>query len=150
MLKVLNVETKRRTELVDITSEVERAVSESGVKEGIVVIFVPHTTAAVTVNENYDPSVATDINEWLSKAVPYNAPYSHTEGNADAHIKSAIVGPSEALIIEGGRVKLGTWQGIFLCEFDGPRRRQVWLKIVGDLQSQEGEEEGQKGGPCEG
>jgi len=131
MLKVLSVETRRRTELVDITSEVQRAVSESGVKEGIVLIFVPHTTAAVTVNENYDPSVARDIEGWLSKVVPRDAPYSHTEGNADAHIKSAWVGPSQALIIEDGRVKLGTWQGIFLCEFDGPRRRQVWVKIVG-------------------
>ena len=131
MLKVLTVETKRRTELVDITSEVQKAVSESGVKDGIIVIFVPHTTAAVTVNENYDPSVARDIEGWLSKAVPHDAPYSHTEGNADAHIKSVLVGPSEALVVEGGRVKLGTWQGIFLCEFDGPRRRQVWVKIVG-------------------
>ena len=131
MLKVLTVETKRRTELVDITSEVQKAVSESGIKDGIIVIFVPHTTAAVTVNENYDPSVARDIEGWLSKAVPHDAPYSHTEGNADAHIKSVLVGPSEALVVEGGRVKLGTWQGIFLCEFDGPRRRQVWVKIVG-------------------
>ena len=128
---MLTVETRRRTELVDITAEVQRAVSESGVKDGIVVVFVPHTTAAVTVNENYDPSVAEDIDRWLTKVVPHDAPYAHTEGNADAHIKSAWVGPSQALIIEGGKVRLGTWQGIFLCEFDGPRRRQVWLKIVG-------------------
>ncbi len=131
MTKILTVETRRRTELVDITSEVQRAVSESGVKDGILVIFVPHTTAAVTVNENYDPSVCEDIDKWLSKVVPHDAPFAHTEGNADAHIKSAWVGPSQALIIEDGKVRLGTWQGIFLCEFDGPRRREVWLKIVG-------------------
>lgn len=130
MLRVLTVETKRRTGLVNITAEVQKAVAESGTQEGIAVIFVPHTTAAVTMNEDYDPSVARDIDDWLRRVVPPEAPYSHTEGNADAHIKSAWVGPSQALIIEGGKVKLGTWQGIFLCEFDGPRRRQVWLKIV--------------------
>lgn len=131
MLKVFTVQTRKRNQLVDITSDVQRAVSESGVREGIAVIFVPHTTAAVTVNENYDPSVAEDIEGWLSRVVPHDAPYSHTEGNADSHIKSAWVGPSQPLIIEGGKVKLGTWQGIFLCEFDGPRRRQVWVKIMG-------------------
>ena len=130
MLESFTVRTRSRNELIDITSEVQRIVSKSGVDEGICVVYVPHTTAGVTVNENADPSVAVDIRNTLSKLVPAGAGYSHLEGNADSHIKSTIVGPSITLIVTGGRILLGTWQGIFFCEFDGPRTRKVYVKVV--------------------
>ncbi len=130
--KEISVRTSRRIEMVDITSRIMEAVRESGVKEGICVVYSPHTTAAVTVNENADPSVRKDIENKLSELVPYGAGYTHLEGNADAHIKTTIVGPSETLIIRGGALYLGTWQGIFFAEFDGPRSRRVIVRIIGD------------------
>jgi secondary thiamine-phosphate synthase enzyme len=126
----IQVKTKQRNELVDITPQVEKAVEESGIAEGICIIAVPHTTAAVTVNENADPSVRADIIAKLSELVPAGDRYRHLEGNADAHIKATLVGPSETLVVRGGRLSLGTWQGVFFCEFDGPRRRKVWVRVL--------------------
>lgn len=116
--------------LVDITGKVSNIVSESGVKEGICCVFTPHTTAAVTINENADPSVKSDILLGL-KSIRLEAPaYTHMEGNSPAHIKSSLVGCSELVIVSGGRLKLGTWQGIYLCEFDGPRTREVYVQVL--------------------
>jgi len=115
---------------VDITRLVEEAVASSGVKDGICVLYVPHTTAGITVNESADPSVARDISGTLSKLVPADASYSHTEGNADSHIKSVLVSPSITLLVQGGRLVLGTWQGVFFCEFDGPRNRKLLVKVL--------------------
>ena len=130
MLESFTVRTRARNELVDITREVREIVKRSKVKSGICVVYVPHTTAAVTVNENADPSVAVDIESTLSKLVPPHAGYRHLEGNADSHIKTTLVGPSITLIVEGGDILLGTWQGVFLCEFDGPRTRKVFVKVI--------------------
>jgi secondary thiamine-phosphate synthase enzyme len=130
MQKQLNVRTSSRVELVDITSQVERVVSESQIKSGICTVYVPHTTAAVTINENADPSVKSDIIAELNKVIPFDDNYSHLEGNAAAHIKSSLVGASETIMVEGASLVLGTWQGIFFCEFDGPRSRKVVVKLV--------------------
>jgi len=129
-MEKINVSTGKRTEFVEITSKVEEVVRKSGIENGICFIYVPHTTCGLTINENADPSVKKDIINKLEELVPENDRYSHLEGNADAHIKSSIVGHSLVVFIENGNLQLGTWQGIFLCEFDGPRRRQVWLKII--------------------
>lgn len=126
----LSVRTSRREELVDITEQVQRVVAQSGVKDGVCWLFVPHTTAAITVNENADPSVKVDILEQLHRLIPPDLRYHHTEGNADAHIKAVLVGNSLSVPIVNGRLLLGTWQGIFLCEFDGPRNRCVWVQIT--------------------
>lgn len=117
--------------LVDITAEVERIVAASGVGEGICVVAVPHTTAGVTLNENADPDVRADIVMALRKIVPGSFDFAHTEGNGPAHVKASIVGSSATLIVEGGRLKLGTWQAVYLCEFDGPRTRKVWVQVLG-------------------
>lgn len=130
MLKVLNVRTSHRVDLIDITSKIENLVSESNITEGICCLFVPHTTAGITVNENADPSVKVDIAYKLNSLVPAGDKYTHTEGNADSHIKSTITGSSINLIIENGRLVLGTWQGIYFCEFDGPRNRKVYIKFI--------------------
>ena len=126
----IEVKTKARNELIDITSQVEKVVEESGIAEGICVVVVPHTTAGVTVNENADPSVKADIIAKLGELVPAGDRYHHLEGNADAHIRAALVGSSECFLVRGGRIGLGTWQGIFFCEFDGPRKRQVWVRVL--------------------
>ncbi|MEO0069718.1 MAG: secondary thiamine-phosphate synthase enzyme YjbQ [candidate division WOR-3 bacterium] len=126
----LSVTTHSRTELVDITSKVQEIVEKTGVNSGICFIYVPHTTAGVTVNESYDPDVARDITTTLSRLVPSNFRYEHTEGNADAHIKSVLVGSFQAIPIEKGRLALGRWQGVFFCEFDGPRERKCLIKII--------------------
>ncbi len=131
MLQTLTVKTASRTEFVDLTDRVQEVVRESGVQEGCCHVFVPHTTAAVTINENADPSVQHDIISELNKLIPFSGAYQHSEGNSAAHIKSTLVSPSQFLIIEGGRLALGTWQGIYFCEFDGPRSRKAWIKIVG-------------------
>jgi len=131
-MKTFTVKTTRREQLVDITAQVNEIISESGVNSGICVVYVPHTTAAVTINENADPSVRVDIEETLSKLVPHGRGYKHLEGNADSHIKSTLVSPSITLIIEDGKPVLGTWQGIFFCEFDGPRTRKVHVKVISD------------------
>ncbi len=128
----LTVRTRNRTELVDITDQVQRVVRESKAASGLVALFVPHTTAAVTINENADPSVQQDVLAELNRLVPFSGPYKHTEGNSAAHIKSSMVGPSLTVFVEEGRLALGTWQGIYFCEFDGPRSRKVWIKIIKD------------------
>lgn len=125
-----SVETKRRIEMIDITDRVAAIVRESGVQSGISVVFTPHTTAAVTINENADPAVPHDIIEKLSELIPQRGGYRHSEGNSDAHIKSSLVGASETVIIEGGRLVLGTWQSLFFCEFDGPRKRRVYVTVI--------------------
>lgn len=129
-MEILTVRTSRREEMIDITRDIESIVQKSKVKNGICVIYVPHTTASITINENADPSVKKDIINYLSKLIPENASYSHLEGNADAHIKASIMGQSRTIIIENGSLILGTWQGIFFVEFDGPRTREVYVEII--------------------
>jgi secondary thiamine-phosphate synthase enzyme len=125
------VRTRSRNELIDITQEVKRIVSGSGVRNGLVTVFVPHTTAAVTINENADPSVVHDLLTGLSDLAPANLPkYRHAEGNSDAHIKASLLGASETLIISEGNLVLGTWQGLYFCEFDGPRTRSVHVQVI--------------------
>jgi len=124
-------EISRRAEFVEITGEVAKAVSSSGIREGTALVYVPHTTAGITINENADPSVKSDIIKELDKIIPWNDDYDHSEGNAAAHIKASLIGESVSVIISKGRPVLGTWQGIFFCEFDGPRKRKVFIKIRG-------------------
>jgi len=124
------VPTNSRTEFVNIDHLVQKAINESGVKDGTCHVFVPHTTAAVTINENADPSVVSDFLNEINKVIPFNDNYSHLEGNSAAHIKSSLVGCSTSVIVESGHAKLGTWQSVFFCEFDGPRRRKVWIKVM--------------------
>ncbi len=128
----ITVKSTRRKELIEITSQIERILKESGITNGILVLFIPHTTAGVTINEHADPSVKSDIEEQLTLLVPESKNYKHLEGNADAHIKSVLVGNSLTLLIENGRLLLGTWQGVFFAEFDGPRTRKVLVKILGE------------------
>jgi secondary thiamine-phosphate synthase enzyme len=115
--------------MLDITADIQRLVAGSGITSGICHLYVPHTTAAVTINENADPSVRRDILAELNKLIPFDDNYAHTEGNAAAHIKSSLLGPSQTLLVEEGRLVLGTWQGVFFCEFDGPRRRKVLIGL---------------------
>jgi len=121
--------TKVREEFIDITRTVEEDVRSSGIREGLCVVYVPHTTAAVTINENADPSVREDILRQLKNLVPCNGEYSHLEGNSDAHIKSSLLGASQTVPVNEGRLVLGTWQGVFFCEFDGPRSRQFYVLL---------------------
>jgi secondary thiamine-phosphate synthase enzyme len=130
-MKTIGVRTKRRNELIDITGEVRRAVEESGVRNGLCHVFVPHTTAAVTINEKADPDVARDIEGTLQRLVPPDAGYRHAEGNSDAHAKSTLVGASEFLVVREGSPVLGTWQAVFFCEFDGPRSRSCHIEVTG-------------------
>jgi secondary thiamine-phosphate synthase enzyme len=132
LLYTFELTTHNRIELVDITDRVLHAIKTSKLQSSTVIIYVPHTTAAVTINENYDPSVTSDINAVLSKLIPHNIQYAHTEGNADAHIKAALIGSSRTVFVENGEILFGTWQGIFFCEFDGPRSRKVFVKIISD------------------
>jgi len=132
MMQIFEVRTSTQTEFIDITRPVQEAVKKTGVKDGICIIFIPHTTAAVTINENADPSVIHDILMELNKIVPFKDPYHHMEGNSPAHIKTSLVGCSEIVFVESGRLVLGTWQGIFFCEFDGPRNRKVHVKVIPD------------------
>ena len=130
MIKKLNVKTSTRVELTDITDLIQKVVRESKVNSGICTVYVPHTTAGVTINENADPSVRKDIIKELNKVIPFDDNYSHLEGNAAAHIKATLVGSSETILIEDDSLLLGTWQGIYFCEFDGPRSRKVIVKII--------------------
>ncbi len=130
MLESFEIRTGSRFEMVDITSSVARIVSASGVREGLAVVFVPHTTAAVTINENADPSVVHDILQHLRRLVPSREDYTHVEGNSDSHILSTMTGCSLTLVVTGGRPLLGRWQGIQFCEFDGPRTRTVHVKVM--------------------
>ena len=125
----LKVKSGSRTQLIDITSDVQAALREAGLRDGLCMIYVPHTTAAVTINENADPTVKTDILKILNQVIPFEANYGHMEGNSAAHIKSTLVGASELVAVRNGKLQLGTWQGIFFCEFDGPRRRRVHLHM---------------------
>ena len=129
-MKVISVKSSTREELIDITEQVAAAVKERGVEEGLCCVFAPHTTAAVTINENADPDVTGDIILGLKSINIESVEYAHIEGNSPAHIKSSLVGCSETVIIDKGRLMLGTWQGIYLCEFDGPRTREVYVKIL--------------------
>ena len=130
MFKTLDIKTSHRVELIDVTAKVNSLIYESGIKDGICCLFTPHTTAGVTINENADPSVKVDIAYKLNSLIPAHNHYTHVEGNADSHIKSTIVGQSINLIIDGGIAVLGTWQGIFFCEFDGPRSRKLYIKLI--------------------
>ncbi|MCD6442479.1 MAG: YjbQ family protein [Thermotogae bacterium] len=127
----ITVRTRSREDMVDITPKLEEIVRKNNFKNGILYIYVPHTTAGITVNENADPSVKVDIMSKLSELVPRSGSYHHLEGNADAHIKASIVGSSLTIFVEEGRLVLGTWQGVFFCEFDGPRTRRCLVKFVG-------------------
>ena len=127
----LQVRTRAHSELSDITSQVQRVVAESGVQEGVCHVFVPHTTAGLTLNENWDPDVRGDLVRALAAMVP-NVPFRHAEGNSPAHLMSTLVGSSETLLVSGGRLVLGSWQGIYVAEFDGPRRRRTLVKVVPD------------------
>ena len=128
--KVIEVKTNKHTEMQDITKAVQQAVTESGVRDGICTIFVPHTTAAVTINENADPDVVRDFTMEINKIVPWEDGYHHMEGNSAAHLKSSMIGFSEQVLVEDGRLILGVWQGIYFCEYDGPRRRKVYVKVM--------------------
>ena len=130
MVETIQIRTSAKTDLIDITRSVEEAVRKSGVMDGICWVYIPHTTAAVTINENADPSVSRDILMELNKIVPFQDRYQHAEGNSPAHIKASLIGSSVTVFVESGRLVLGTWQGIFFCEFDGPRNRQVFVKVV--------------------
>jgi len=132
MIRQLRVKTNSKTELVDITQGVQRLVTESGIRTGLCYVYVPHTTSGVTINENTDPNVGRDILKELNKVIPFEDDYGHNEGNSAAHIKSTIVGVSKAVMVEEGRLALGTWQSIFYCEFDGPRDRRVFVKVMKD------------------
>ena len=130
MVRYINVKSRARTEFIDITEKVQEVLKDTGISSGICSIFVPHTTAAVTVNEGADPTVQRDIQTFLNKMVPFEGDYQHREGNSSAHIKTALIGVSQTVLIDEGRLVLGTWQSIFFCEFDGPRHRRVALKII--------------------
>ena len=132
MLHEIKVTTKKRNELKDITGEIESIVSDSGITEGICHIFVPHTTAAVTINEKADPDVVIDISSTLEKIIPAGWGYRHAEGNSDSHLKSSLVGSSELAIISDGKLLLGVWQAVFFCEFDGPRDRRCYIRVSRD------------------
>ncbi len=132
MVHSIGIRTSRRSEFIDITGKIEGTVQKERVSAGTCHIFVPHTTAGLTINENADPSVKNDILSVLDKLIPRDSSYTHSEGNSDSHIKSSLLGNTKTLIIENGRLRLGTWQGIFFCEFDGPRTREVWVKIEGE------------------
>ena len=130
MKQVLTVTTHSKTELVDITADVERAIRSEDVQAGLCFLYVPHTTAAVTINEGADPAVKSDILLVLNKMVPWKEAYKHLEGNSPAHVKASLIGPSQAIAIEKGRLVLGTWQKVFFCEFDGPRTRKIHVRTV--------------------
>jgi len=132
MIVKLVVSTDVRTQMVEITEKIKDAVHDSGIRNGICTVFVPHTTAAVTINENADPDVVRDFTKEIDKVIPWENDYRHMEGNSAAHLKASIIGASEQIIIEDGRLLLGTWQGIWLCEYDGPRVRNVIVKVMGD------------------
>jgi secondary thiamine-phosphate synthase enzyme len=133
MVFTFTVSTGKRTELIDITSEVVSEIRRSKIGDGICVVYVPHTTAGITINENADPTVRSDIIMELNKRIPFEDGYRHLEGNSAAHIKASIMGCSVTIPVESGRPVLGTWQGIYLCEFDGPRTRKVLVKIAADV-----------------
>ena len=129
-MEQLHLRTSGRACMVDITREVQQVVTHSGVHDGFCIVYVPHTTAGLTINENADPTVQSDMLAELDKVIPWRDGYEHVEGNSAAHIKASMMGPSHTILIGEGRLMLGTWQGIYFCEFDGPRQRKVWVKVV--------------------
>ena len=129
-LKKIEIQSRQSIEFIDITADVKRLVHESGCASGLILVFTPHTTAAVTINENADPAVLHDLREFFGRKFPDEEYFRHVEGNSPSHIMSSLISSSETLIIENGELLLGTWQGVYLCEFDGPRRRTVYLKII--------------------
>ena len=129
---VMQIATRARVEFKDITPSLQKLIADSGVKIGLLHLFVPHTTAAVLINENDDSSLAHDVEEFLTKLAPRDRDYRHNDGNCDAHLKASVIGGAKTLMVENGRLVLGTWQGVFFCEFDGPRRRTLRVKIVSD------------------
>jgi secondary thiamine-phosphate synthase enzyme len=129
-LITLTVHSRQRTEFIDITGRVEEALGQAGLNEGAVVVYVPHTTAACTINENADPDVVRDMTVHLARSIPEKGDYRHGEGNSDSHIKASLFGASQHVIVDNGRLVLGRWQGIYFCEFDGPRTRQVHLAFL--------------------
>ncbi len=129
-MEKITVHSKDQTDIIDITRKVQSIVDKSGLKKGLCLVFVPHTTAAVTINENADPDVKSDILKEINKVIPFSDSYRHMEGNSAAHIKASLFGSSETVIIQNGSLQLGTWQGIFFCEFDGPRTRQIWISLL--------------------
>jgi secondary thiamine-phosphate synthase enzyme len=129
-MHVFPVRSQQHTQFIDITREVQSAVSGLGLKTGLVTVFVPHTTAGITINENADPDVTSDVAAALDRAVPWRADYRHSEGNAAAHVKASLMGSSIHVIVENGRLQLGTWQAVYFCEFDGPRSRSVWVMAI--------------------
>ena len=131
MLIKFNVDTSSHTQMLNITATIQQVVNDSGIRSGICTVFIPHTTAAVTINENADPDVVCDFTMEINKIVPWEDGYHHMEGNSAAHLKASMIGFSEQIIIEDGRLVLGTWQGIFFCEYDGPRHRNVYVKLMG-------------------
>ena len=131
-METFPVRTRRHTQFVDITREIESAAADMGLRYGVLTVFVPHTTAGITINENADPSVTADMAAALDRAVPWQAGYTHSEGNAAAHLKASMMGFSACIPVEGAELSLGTWQGVFFCEFDGPRHRRVWVKVIPD------------------
>jgi secondary thiamine-phosphate synthase enzyme len=131
-MEKINIKTNSRIELADITDKIQVIVSKSKVRDGVCLLFCPHTTAGLTINENADPSVRRDIINTLNKIAPENAGYTHTEGNADSHVKSSLFGCALTIFVENGQLAFGTWQGVYFCEGDGPRSREVWVKILAD------------------
>jgi len=132
-MAVITVETSARTEFIDVTDKVRKTIASAGAGTGLCMLYVPHTTAAVTINESADPSVKADILKIINAVVPWDADYRHLEGNSAAHIKTTLVGSSELLMVEKGRLVLGTWQGIFFCEFDGPRTRKLHVNLIASV-----------------
>jgi secondary thiamine-phosphate synthase enzyme len=128
-MELLKVRTERRTQMVDITELVERAVVRAGIESGVCHVYVPHTTAGIIINEHFDPDVAADLEGVFDRLVPRSGTYRHSEGNSDSHAKAALTGTSQMIFVEEGKLALGRWQGIFFCEFDGPRERKVWVKV---------------------
>lgn len=131
-MEVLRVKTTRRTQLADVTEEVEKAVKKAGVSSGVCYVYVPHTTAGVIINEHFDPDVATDLEGVFDRLVPRSGPYRHSEGNSDSHAKASLTGTSQMIFVEDGKLALGRWQGVFFCEFDGPRERKMCVKVIGN------------------
>jgi secondary thiamine-phosphate synthase enzyme len=130
MFEQLEIRTPSRDCLIDITAQVQELLARSGIQEGVCTVYVPHTTAGVTINENADPTVRTDLLRALDQMAPWRNNYEHAEGNSAAHVKASLMGASASVLVLGGRLRLGTWQGIYLAEFDGPRTRRVWVKVV--------------------
>ncbi|MDP8264070.1 MAG: secondary thiamine-phosphate synthase enzyme YjbQ [Candidatus Aceula lacicola] len=131
-MHIIKISTHTRNQIIDITSQLQKYISQNNFQSGLLTVFSPHTTAGITVNENADPDVKNDIVSFLQKTIPQNNQFAHAEGNSDAHIKGSLVNFSQNFIIENKQIQLGTWQGIFFMEFDGPRSREVWLKFLPD------------------